>query len=260
MSLRTKLTLGLAFLFFIIFSLAMYSSYNIQRLSKDADAIIKDNYDSLVYCKNMLLALDDMRTAVGNSVIAKQPEQASSYNTQLFETGKMAFESNLAKERSNITEIHEVDYVRQLARDYELFLNLGRRINRDGESPSLYLKDFLSAYFNARQTVSRINDLNMEAVQRKNNSAASDAKRMIISIAAVGAACIIVALLYFWYFPFFVSNSLSFLAGRMNELLKSLGIRIETQTKDEAFILLSSINLLENKLVTHAEKGKRRSK
>jgi hypothetical protein len=46
----------------------------------------------------------------------------------------------------------------------------------------------------------------------------------------------------------------------MNELLKSLGIRIETQTKDEAFILLSSINLLENKLVTHAEKGKRRSK
>jgi hypothetical protein len=79
MSLRRKLTIGLVFLFLIIFSLAMYSSFDIQRLSKDAEAILKDNYDSLVYCKNMLLALDDMTTAVLSKVIGGRAGQTSSY-------------------------------------------------------------------------------------------------------------------------------------------------------------------------------------
>jgi len=63
MSLRMKLTVGLGFLFVIIFALFIFSSYDIRQLSNDADKILRDNYNSLVYCKDMLIALDDMRTA-----------------------------------------------------------------------------------------------------------------------------------------------------------------------------------------------------
>jgi NtrC-family two-component system sensor histidine kinase KinB len=255
MSLRTKLTIGLAFLFMIIFALAIYSSLNIQRLSKDAESIIKDNYDSLVYCKNMLLALEDMRTTVSSKVMAGSAAQMSYYDSRLFETSRATFELNLRKEQGNITEVHEAGYVNELNNDYRLFLNLGMQINREGGSPALYLKNFIPAYMNTRQTIVKINDLNMEAVERKNTSAGNDSKKMIISMAAVGSACIILAFFYFWYFPFFVSNSLSYLAGKMKELLKSMGIKIDTQTKDEAFILLNSINLLESKLI---KKKKRR--
>ena len=99
MTLRTKLTIGLAFLFLIIFGLAIYSSLSIQRLSKDAESIIKDNYDSLVYCKNMLLSLDEMRTAVSGKVISGNATQMSYYDSSLFETSKATFELNLRNER-----------------------------------------------------------------------------------------------------------------------------------------------------------------
>jgi len=256
MSLRTKLTIGLAFLFLIIFALAIYSSFDIQILSKDAESIIKDNYDSLVYCKNMLLALDNMRTAVSGKVIGGNPGQMSYYDSSLFATSKATFELNLAKEQGNITEIHEASYVNELNNDYSLYLNLSVRINKEGGSSVVYLKDFIPAYMNTRQTIVKINDLNMAAVERKNKSAGNAAKNMIISMAAVGSACIILAFFYFWYFPFFVSNSLSYLAGKMKELLQNIGIKIDTQTKDEAFILLNSINLLENKLLKKTKKNR----
>jgi CHASE3 domain sensor protein len=258
MSLKTKLTFGLAFLFLIIFALAIYSSLQVQRLSKDARAVIKDNYDSLVYCKVMLLALDDMKTAVTNQAVDSLAKQMSQSDVQLFSAGKAAFESNLAKERKNITEIHEGDYVQELSTAYDLFLSLGAQTGQAKGSSVSSFKDFVSAYMNARQAISRIDDVNMEAVQRKSDSAATDANRMIASIGIAGAVCVILAFFYFWYFPFFVSNTLSYLADKMKELLKKTGVTLDTQTNDEAFVLLRSINLLENKLVKNATKGTKR--
>ena len=69
MSLRSKLTVGLGFLFIIIFAIAIYSSFQIEKLSKEASSILKDNYESLVYCKNMLFALDEMNATVGNRIL-----------------------------------------------------------------------------------------------------------------------------------------------------------------------------------------------
>src|SRR5208337_2421819 len=134
MSLRSKLTVGLGFLFVIIFALTIYSSYQIQRLSKDADTILKDNYDSLVYCKNMLLALDDMSATAGYRIFGSSPDKASTYESQLFASSKSAFESNLNSEKGNITEVHEKEYVEELNGSYDRFLNLCLGINEKGGS------------------------------------------------------------------------------------------------------------------------------
>jgi NtrC-family two-component system sensor histidine kinase KinB len=255
MSLRRKLVIGLGFLFLIIFSLVIYSSFQIQALSKDAKAIIKDNYASLVYCKSMLVALDDMRTTITNEAIAKNAGR-SQFDDEVFAKARSDFEANLAKEKSNITEIHEADYVSDLSRAYEMFLNLSQEHRQGKDSLASSHEQILSAYMNARQAVSRINDVNMEAIQRKNEVATADANAMTTSIVVVGAICLILAFFYFWYFPFYVSNSLSYLTDKMRSLLVKMGIKIDTQTKDEAFVLLHSIDLLENTLVK--EKGKRR--
>ena len=54
MVLKKKLSLGLGFLFFIIFVLAIFCSYYIGKLSQEAGNILKDNYNSLVYSKRPL--------------------------------------------------------------------------------------------------------------------------------------------------------------------------------------------------------------
>ncbi len=247
MSLRAKLTVGLGFLFLIIFALAIYSSMEIQGLSNDAGKIIKDNYDSLVYCKNMLVALDDMRTAVGSKFFGINQLKLSDYYSHLLETSKVAFESNLRNERGNITEIGEKEDVAELSDNYSLFLNLGQMLLGKEGSANLFFGDFLTAYTSTRQSVVEINDLNMQAIERKSQATKRNAGNMISGVAAVGALCVVLAFFYFWYFPFYISNTTAYLAKRMKELLTGNGIRFETKTKDEAFLLLQGINLLENK-------------
>jgi NtrC-family two-component system sensor histidine kinase KinB len=255
MSLRAKLTVGLGFLFLIIFGLVLYSSYEIQQLSKDADNILKDNYASLVYCKNMLVALDEMTSTISIKVFGSSRDKASSYDLQRFELGKAAFDSNLNAEKNNITEIHEGEYVTELVNGYSLFLSLSKQIATTGGSLTLYFDDFVPTASNARQTILKIDDLNMQAVERKSQSTKVSAGKMIVSMGVVGTVSILLAFFYFWYFPFFVSNSISYLAKRMNSLLQGAGIKVDSKTKDETLVLLHSINLLENQFA-----GKRTGK
>ena len=78
MTLKRKLTMGLGFLFLIIFVLVIFYSYHLGRLSQDAENILKDNYKSLVYSKNMISALEDMRTAIGSIVFNPAGDQETS--------------------------------------------------------------------------------------------------------------------------------------------------------------------------------------
>ena len=124
------------------------------------------------------------------------------------------------------------------------------------EAAHLYFNDFLPAASNTRQTIIKINDLNMQAVERKSQTTKRDASKMIISMGVVGTICILLAFFYFWYFPFYVSNSISYLADRMKKVLQDLGIKFDSKTNDEASMLLHSINLLENGLLKTKRAGK----
>jgi two-component system, NtrC family, sensor histidine kinase KinB len=258
MSLRTKLTVGLGFLFLIIFGMVIYSSFEIQLLSKASDNILKDNYASLVYCRNMFLALDQMSSTISGRMYSQDQNRTDSYNIQLFQTGQAAFESNLNAERKNVTEIHESEYLADLETSYRLFLNLSNQIKEKGGNLALYFGTFLPAASNLRQTISKIDDLNMQAVERKNQSTKHTASQMIISMGIVGTLSILLAFFYFWYFPFYVSNTISYLAKKMKALLQKAEIKADVTTKDESLVLLHSINLLENKFAGAVKESKRR--
>ena len=249
MTLKKKLTWGLGFLFFVIFVLATFSSYEIGRLSQDAGNILKDNYNSLVYSKNMISALEDMRTAVGSIVFNPAGDRkASDYTAKLFEAGRAEFEDNLKLEKGNITEIHEGDYVAAVEQGYALYSNLCARILRGEGDRALYFDEYLPAFEKLRHAVTGIHDLNMQAVERKNQEAKRDSAGAIRTVAGVGVFCLILALGYFWYFPVYISNSIAYLAERMKTLLKKSDIALDIRTEDESFVLLQGINLLENKL------------
>ena len=248
MVLKTKLSLGIGFLFLIIFALAGFCSYYIQKLSRESDNILKDNYNSLVYAKNMLQALDDMNTAVGNSIFnPAMADKASDYYIKTFESARNAFDGNLKEENGNITEIQEKDYVDQLNTTYALYLNLSLQMINGAGSTAVYFSELLPAYEKLRRTISAINDVNMQAIVRKNEFTRQDAARMINAMAIIVTICLLLAFGYFWYFPFYVANSLSYLTDKMRDLLKTAGITLDIQSDDETHILLRSISLLENK-------------
>ena len=257
MVLKTKLSLGLGFLFAIIFALAFFCSYYVGKLSEEADSILKDNYDSIVYSKNMLSSLDDTRTSISSTIFNPgDNKKLSDYYLHLFETGRTDFEKNLKAENNNITEIHEKEYVDTLNRDYAVYMNLCDKVKNGLGTTTMYFNEVLPCYEKLKQSIHSINDLNMEAVVRKNMITKQQSANVKTHMAVAATLCAILAFGYFWYFPFYVSNAVSYLSKRITELLRKAGIASDIETNDETYIILQSIKLLETKLgIDNSEKN-----
>ena len=248
------MSLGLGFLFLIIFVLALVCSYYIGELSQDAENILKDNYKSLVYLKDMLASLEDTRTAVTSVVFnPAEDKKTSEYYLKLFEAGRTGFENSLKSENGNITEIHEREYAATVNQGYVLYANLCLRMLKGEGGRALYFNEYQPAYEQLARAIAVINDINMQAVERKSQMAKADAVRFIRAMALAGVFCLILALGYFWYFPFYISNTIAYLSERMKTLLKKSDIVLDIKTNDEAFVILQGINLLESRLEMKSE-------
>jgi hypothetical protein len=248
MLLKTKLSLGLGFLFLIILSLSLFCSYYVGKSYRDAENILKNNYDSMVYSRNMLAAIDDMEIAI-NTVLFRPGGAGpmSDYSRQRFDQGKTAFEKNLGDENGNITEIQEKEFALQLNSEFESFIKLSHQIITGTGTGQTAIYDFTVACGKMKHSVNAIYDLNLQAVVRKSQLAKKDTSRFRDSMALIGALSILLALVYFWYFPFYISNTYSYLSHKMKRLLAKLGVKYEEKTNDEALNILHAIDLLENK-------------
>jgi hypothetical protein len=250
MIMKTKLSLGLGFLFLIILSLAAFCSYYVARSSQDAENILKNNYDSIVYSRNMLSALDDMSTA-NNNILSRAAKTSSlyDYSRHLFEKGKIVFENNLKEENNNITEIQEKEFAQRLNSELEIYLRLcGQVWNGNGKSQFL-AGDLTTASDKLKRSINSIYDLNLQAVVRKSQIAKKDTAHFMRMMSLITTFCILLALVYFLYFPFYISQTYSYLLMKMKELLDHLGIKYSAKSNDEALNILHAIDLLENTLV-----------
>src|SRR5947208_14036122 len=95
--LKTKLTDGLIFLFGVILIFGILGTININLLSRDADLILKDNYKSVIYCNNMLTALEDVGTR---------------------KDAMEKFEENLKGQEMNITEPGEKEQTEEIRKNF----------------------------------------------------------------------------------------------------------------------------------------------
>jgi len=249
MTLKTKLILGLGFLFLIIFTLAAFCSYYVGALGQESDNILKDNYYSIVYSKNMLSGLDDMKTSMTSIMYnTSRAGTRSEYYARLFESGRNVFETNLKAENNNITEIHEKEYVETLNQEYDSYMKLCFQMKSGVGGSSVYFDEFLPACERLKKSINAIYDINTQAVVRKSELVKHDSSRFINYMAIIGSICLLLAFAYFWYFPVYISTTLSYLSEKMKNLLKSSGVAFDIKTNDEAYIILHAIGLLENKL------------
>ncbi len=86
MRLKTKLSAGLLFLFTVILVFGILGIASINRLSQEANQVLQNNHESIVYSNNMLKALD---------------------NIKIQKDAIRIFEENLRQQEKNITEIGE---------------------------------------------------------------------------------------------------------------------------------------------------------
>ncbi len=212
MSIKPKLRLSLGLLFVLILLQSLVASRNVYKLKDETANILADNYNTLEYSRNMMLALDD---------IQKPSAQAS-------------FEHNLQKQFGNITEPGEGQATERIRTHF----NLMRASTRPDTLPALLRADILGLI-----------KINMEAIRAKNDVANGTVNAAILWIVLTATACTIIALTLFVNLPGNIANPLMELSESIKQIAaKNYSRRVTFDRKDEFGQLGQSFNAMAEKL------------
>ena len=213
MKLKTKLSFGLSFLFVVILSFGILAIFYINRLSNDSDRVLKNNHESLVYCNNMLKALED--------IPAKKSATAF-------------FDANLTKQETNITEPGEADATHELRKNFtELIAN----------------PDDPSNYSQIRQSIQLINDLNQQAILRKNAIAKKTAEDANLWLTVIFVVLGLITFTFVVNFPQIISTPVRLLNEGIRAIAeKNYTKRIHLKQDDEFGELVNAFNSMAEKL------------
>lgn len=214
MTVKTKLSLGLGFLFAVILLLGGLGSYYLYTLAHDSKQIIRDNYESLVYAKNMTKALDEM-----------QIDRTSSIKS---------FEENLKLQEQNITEREEKEITESIRNEYN---NL--KIDSLSNGQQLLI----------RHTLLQLTDVNLQAIVRKNEMVNKSSQRAIFYMSIIGTLAIIISFTFIVGFPNYIANPIKELTESIKEIAnKNYKQRVHFKSNDEFGELAIAFNIMAQKL------------
>jgi signal transduction histidine kinase/HAMP domain-containing protein len=212
---KDKLRLGLVFLFGVILLLATLGIFFTYQLQQDSGAILKDNYRSLEYVRAMQRVLDDLQR-FGRADLT-------------------VFEENLRAEEANLTEVGEPEVVQQLRAEWNAF----RREGTAAGNRILVLRQYLH----------EVNNLNLQAIVRKNDQAESTAKTAVLVIALVGTVCVLVAFSFTVNFPSYIAGPIRQLTESLKEVTnRNFETRLHFQSNDEFGEMAQTFNRMVDRL------------
>ncbi|SMD12381.1 HAMP domain-containing sensor histidine kinase [Pedobacter nyackensis] len=215
MKIKNKLRLGFGFLFVVILFFGCISLYYMNEISIRSKVILKDNYETLSYTSKMRSILDENKLPLSESAISQ-------------------FDQQLNLERKNVTEAGEGTAVAALNAAYSGVIDPGNSLSTKQEALS-----------KVRSNLKLIDDLNMNAIVKKNAVAQSSIEKAAMYVIFAASVCFLILFSFIVNFPGFVANPLREFADAIREISrKNYKQRLEFKGSDEFSELAGSFNVM----------------
>lgn len=213
MKLKTKLRLGIGFLFLMLIAFGAISLFQINRIAESTALILKDNNHSLQYTKAMRLLMDkDSLTGTAS---------------------QKAFEKLLVQEEQNITEKGEAVAVKELASAYQRFTATKKIIELSAIKSAIY----------------RIEDLNMQAIVSKSQRSEQTVAQATLYLGLAAFIFFLILFTFILSFPGFIANPLALLLDGIKEIgKKNYKQRLHFKGTEEFSTLANAFNDMAKKL------------
>jgi PAS domain S-box-containing protein len=211
--LKTKLSLGLVFLFIVIVLFGVLGLFYINRLSDEGRLVLQNNHESLVYGNRMLEALEDLKTD---------------------KNALDVFRDNLKKQQGNITEVGEKEATDELTKNFnEMLIDPSDSSN----------------YSDIRRSIYKILDLNELAILRKNAAAQKTAESAKDILTILFTILTLVSFTFIFNLPGIISGPISSLSeGILAIAGKNYKKRVYLHQGDEFGDLANAFNIMAGKL------------
>lgn len=205
--------LGVGSLFAMILLMTILSAFFVNRLSADTKNILVANYNTVDYCRQMILTL--------NEDISKPVNENK-------------FRQSLAKQKINVTEEGENALTSKLEMDFNHLMSSPR----DSVARQTLIKDIASIML-----------LNMQAIQKKSALAKDTASTSVFWITLIGTICFIIALTIWFNLPGNIANPIRQLTESIKEIAgQNYSQRIHFEKHNEFGELAAAFNTMAEKL------------
>lgn len=213
MKIKTRLILGLGFLFANIVLLAILGIQQINNLSSDTRNILVANYNTLDYTRKMMMAMEH----IGSDSVAQN-----------------IFLINLVRQKNNITEKGEKEATERLTFHFQKLLL---------EKYPMKLQQDI------RKDLYEIMLLNMRAIERKSNVAEGTAKRSTKWILITGIFSLSLSLILLVNLPGLIANPIRELTNSIKQIAaKQYKERVHFSSTSEFGDLAAAFNTMAAKL------------
>lgn len=215
MKIKTKLRLGFGFLFVVVIFFGSISLYYMNKISVSSNIILKDNYESLKYAREIRSILDDNELPLSKAAAKK-------------------ISMLLRLEENNITEKGEGQAVIALDSAFRQLIDPGADLSTQ--------KQLLRAM---HLQLSVIDDVNMQAIVRKNDAAQLSVENAATYLMFAASLCFIVLFSFSVNFPGFVANPLREFSEAIKAISqKNYKQRLEFKGNDEFAVLAEQFNAM----------------
>jgi signal transduction histidine kinase len=221
MTIKDNLRAGIGSLFLLTLISSAIATYYIYQLSENSKAILRNNENSIVFTKNINRVLD----------IPGLP------NSDELKT----IEYNIEREEADITETGEKALADSLYTDFRRFR---KSLGNPALAAALRIKMQKSSY--------GIMEVNMHAMETKNQRAANKANFAILIVVFMSSICLIIAFLFLLIFPNYVTKPINDLIAGIKEIVnKNYNKRLRFSEKNEFSVLADAFNVMAAELFAY---------
>lgn len=247
LSIRTKFTFAMIILFLIILVLTVFSGYYLNRMSGKTSAILKENYLSIVYAREMSEGIMNINQEISSGFLTNRNPDTLKIRKEL-----SLIDISLESEKNNITSPGEDKLVSVIETDYSEFRNNIIKYMSLPESSGNVL-DLQNKSENLFQQLMLLSQMNGKSIEVKTNDAKIYAKKASVQMSIIGTICFIIALSLTFNYGSYFNERFHQLHKGIKELASSnYGQRLYFDEGDE----FSEIALVFNRMAEKLSENK----
>jgi len=239
LSIRSKFFVGMVFLV-IILVLSIFSAYYMNKLSKETGTILKENYLSLVYAREMAGGLTNINQEITNSFLTNRKSDSLSIRKEL-----NIIDKSLQLEKNNFTEPGEDKLV--------LGFETGLKEYRDS-IVKLFDSPQPASYVLYHQLM-LLSQMNGKAIEVKTDNNKISSQEALTQMTIIAILCFIIALFYSYSFSSYSSERFFQLYNGIKEIqLSNYEKRLDIEGTDEIYEMSLVFNEMAVKLNENQQK------
>lgn len=243
MSIRTKFTLGMVFIFIIILVLLGFSAFYLNKLSNKTSAILKENYLSVVYAREMSEGLLNINQEITTGYLLNK-----NLDSQIIQKELGTINKSLQLEKGNITEPGEDKLVAGIEQGFVEYHD--SIVKFMGSIPPadriLYFQKKLGSL---SQQLVLLSQMNGKAIEVKTDDAKVSSKNAVTGMTILGSFSFLIALSFIYSFASYFNERFFQLYNGIKEIVSSnYGQRLYFDGVDEFYEISLLFNQMAEKL------------